>query len=155
MFGLFRKAKGSEIVDDNPLARVTPVWKLARAQILSKRYAGVDAYHVTEGGRLLVARGEECLYAIFTGVEDYWKIVSADPRCDYVSAEAIEKLKGGDREREITCIQNHCGETYLDTVGFPGNLYHSYLAMRTTVQHLLDEVEEKSKGRRERGGDDC
>ena len=154
MFGLFRKAKRAEIVRDNPMVRVTASWQLARAQILSERYVGVNAYHVTEDGRLLVARAEECLYAIFAGVEDYWKMVSADPGCADVSAGAIEQLKGRDRKREMTRIADNCGVTYLNAVGFPGDLYHPYLATRTTVQHLLDEIEEKSKGRRERGGDD-
>lgn len=153
MFGLFRKAKRAAIVRDNPLVRVTAAWELARAQVLSERYVGVNAYHVTEDGRLLVARGEECLYAIFAGVEDYWKIVSADPGCADASAGAIERLKGRDRKREMIRIANNCCVTYLDAVGFPGDLYHPYLATRATVQHLLDEIEEKSKGWRECRGD--
>ena len=122
-----------------------------RAKLLAGGEKKHHAFHVTRDGGVLVVDEEAFYLALFSGVNDFWKMVAsahAKGRDDY--AMAVEHSEAADREGRFTRIDSRCGETYVDAV-FPCDLPYTYLATRATADEFKRAIVERKAETANRG----
>lgn len=136
----FRKRESGLVGTVRPA--FNPAREFLRAKLLAGGYDKHHAYHITDGGFVLVADALDYYFALFAGIEEFWNIVASaisEKRSNHLLTAPLEQIEFGDGKGTYSRIYDASGETYVDVL-FPNDLPYPYFCSWVSAEMFKDAI---------------